>query len=120
MTDEKQFTPGILRYIEHAKKLTAQQENTIQRMKSMRFDTIAVHGLYSVEEALDNNQGAIIEPLYMATSQGYRDSDELEAALSYLIQPGATPGSPIRPHIIWSGRWPFWRDTVPDMTHHVS
>ncbi|HAR37081.1 MAG TPA: O-acetylhomoserine aminocarboxypropyltransferase/cysteine synthase, partial [Acidobacteria bacterium] len=33
----------------------------------------------------DRNQGAIVEPLYLATSQGYRDSDELEAALAYLI-----------------------------------
>ena len=38
-----------------------------------------------MEEALVQNQGAIIEPLYLATSQAYRDADELEAALAYLI-----------------------------------
>lgn len=54
-------------------------------MQRMKFDTIAVHGLYSLEEALDRNQGAIVEPMYLATSQGYRDSDELEAALAFLI-----------------------------------
>lgn len=85
MDDKNQYTPGILRYIEQAEKITAQRETIIRRMKSMKFDTIAVHGLYSVEEALENNQGAIIEPLYLATSQAYRDSDELEAALAYLI-----------------------------------
>ena len=31
------------------------------------------------------NQGAVIEPLYLSTSQHYRDSDELEAALAYLV-----------------------------------
>jgi hypothetical protein len=55
------------------------------QMKKCRFDTIAVHGIYSMQEALDFNQGSIIEPIYMSTSQAYRDSDEMEAALSYQI-----------------------------------
>ena len=38
-----------------------------------------------MEEALNLNQGALIEPLYLSASQAYRDSDELEAALAYLI-----------------------------------
>ncbi|MBA4323064.1 MAG: O-acetylhomoserine aminocarboxypropyltransferase/cysteine synthase [Odoribacter sp.] len=38
-----------------------------------------------MQEALDFNQGSIIEPVYMSTSQTYRDSDEMEAALSYQI-----------------------------------
>lgn len=50
-----------------------------------RFDTIATHGIYSMQEALDFNQGSIIEPIYMSTSQCYRDSDEMEAALGYRI-----------------------------------
>jgi O-acetylhomoserine (thiol)-lyase len=54
-------------------------------MKKCRFDTIAVHGIYSMQEALDFNQGSIIEPIYMSTSQAYRDSDEMEAALGYQI-----------------------------------
>jgi len=57
----------------------------INQMKKCRFDTIAVHGIYSMQEALDFNQGSIIEPIYMSTSQAYRDSDEMEAALSYQI-----------------------------------
>ena len=57
----------------------------IREMKKCRFDTIAVHGIYSMQEALDFNQGSIIEPVYMSTSQGYRDSDEMEAALGYQI-----------------------------------
>jgi len=54
-------------------------------MRKARFDTIAVHGLYTVSEALNYNQGSIIEPIYMASSQAYRDSDEMEAALSYQV-----------------------------------
>ena len=54
-------------------------------IRACRFDTIAVHGLYSLAEALDFNQGAIIEPIYMSTSQGYRSSAEMEAALAYQI-----------------------------------
>lgn len=85
MSDDSNFSPGIKKYIDQAREWLAQQANLKERVKNYRFDTIAVHGLYSVEEALDRNQGAIIEPLYLATSQAYRDSDELEAALAYLI-----------------------------------
>lgn len=85
MSEEKKYSPGVEKYIREAKTFLARQEEVKARMQRMKFDTIAVHGLYSLEEALDRNQGAIIEPLYLATSQGYRDSDELEAALAYLI-----------------------------------
>jgi O-acetylhomoserine/O-acetylserine sulfhydrylase-like pyridoxal-dependent enzyme len=44
-----------------------------------------VHGVYSMQEAMDFNQGSIIEPMYMSSSQAYRDSDEMEAALSYQV-----------------------------------
>jgi len=85
MSAEQKHSPGVEKYIQEARVLLDQQEKIKARMKQMKFDTIAVHGLYSIEEALNRNQGAIIEPLYLATSQGYRDADELEAALAYLI-----------------------------------
>jgi O-acetylhomoserine/O-acetylserine sulfhydrylase-like pyridoxal-dependent enzyme len=72
-------------YIEAGKRSLAWHKAHIDRMKQCRFDTIAVHGIYSMQEALDFNQGSIIEPIYMSTSQSYRDSDEMEAALSYQI-----------------------------------
>jgi O-acetylhomoserine/O-acetylserine sulfhydrylase-like pyridoxal-dependent enzyme len=71
--------------VEEAKKLIAEREAHLAQAKRWKFDTIAVHGLYSVEEALNRNQGAVIEPLYLSSSQAYRDTDELEAALAYLI-----------------------------------
>ncbi len=72
-------------YIDAAKRAMKWHEENIKKMKSCRFDTIAVHGIYSMQEAMDFNQGSIIEPIYMSTSQAYRDSDEMEAALGYEI-----------------------------------
>lgn len=73
------------RYIEAAERSNLWHQNYLQEMKRCRFDTIAVHGVYSMQEALDFNQGSIIEPIYMSTSQTYRDADEMEAALSYQV-----------------------------------
>jgi O-acetylhomoserine/O-acetylserine sulfhydrylase-like pyridoxal-dependent enzyme len=85
MSSDQKYGPGVRRYVEESKKLLAQRQALLERVKKYKFDTIAVHGLYSVEEALSQNQGAIIEPVYFSTSQAYRDSDDLEAALAYLI-----------------------------------
>lgn len=85
MIDEQKYPPGVMKYIEESKKFLAEKEKHRARVKKLKFDTIAVHGLYSAEEALIHNQGSMIEPLYLSTAQVYRDSDELEAALSYLI-----------------------------------
>ncbi|MGQ9496014.1 MAG: PLP-dependent transferase [Thermoanaerobaculaceae bacterium] len=76
---------GVARYVEMAKKELETRQRAWAAAKQCRFDTLAVHGLYTVEEAIERNQGAIIEPIFMATSQAYRDSDEMEAALAYLI-----------------------------------
>ena len=85
MSSDQTYGPGVKRYIEESKKLLAQRKALIERVRNLKFDTIAVHGLYSPEEALDRNQGAVIEPVFPSASQAYRDSDELEAALAYLI-----------------------------------
>ncbi len=85
MSDDQQHGPGVMRYVKAAEEFLAQKEKQLERVKNYKFDTIAVHGLYTVEEALNFNQGAIIEPLYLSSAQAYRDADELEAALAYLI-----------------------------------
>jgi O-acetylhomoserine/O-acetylserine sulfhydrylase-like pyridoxal-dependent enzyme len=76
---------GVARYVAAARAAQARREADIAKIKRCRFDTIAVHGAYSMNEALNFNQGSIIEPTYLSSSQAYRDSDELEAALSYQI-----------------------------------
>ncbi|HXY20420.1 MAG TPA: PLP-dependent transferase [Gemmatimonadales bacterium] len=83
--DHAAASPGVERYVAAAAEAARRHAADLATIRKCRFDTIAVHGLYSMEEALDFNQGSVIEPIYMSTSQGYRDSDEMEAALSYRI-----------------------------------
>ncbi|HSW68454.1 MAG TPA: PLP-dependent transferase, partial [Bacteroidales bacterium] len=78
-------TKGIDYYKQAAKRAMQWHSENLSEMRKCRFDTIAVHGIYSMQEALDFNQGSTIEPIYMSTSQGFRDSDEMEAALGYQI-----------------------------------
>jgi len=80
------MSEGVEKYVKKARKMLVQREQYIKNeVKKWKFDTIAVHGAYSVQEAIENNQGSIIEPVFMSSSQAFRDSDEMEAALSYLI-----------------------------------
>ena len=76
---------GVERCIRLGREYTARRKEQRLEMRKARFDTIAVHGMYSVEEAFAQGQGGIIEPLFPSTSQAYRDSDEMEAGLSYKI-----------------------------------
>jgi O-acetylhomoserine/O-acetylserine sulfhydrylase-like pyridoxal-dependent enzyme len=85
MSAEQQYGPGVRRYVEESKKILAKRKALLEKVKGYKFDTLAVHGLYSLEEAYDRNQGSVIEPIFMSDSQSYRDADELEAALAYLI-----------------------------------
>ncbi len=84
--DEVIITPGMQRYIDQNNEYLAQRDRYIRDVvKKWKFDTIAVHGLYTVKDAIEDYQGAIIEPVFMSASQAYRDSDEMAAALAYLI-----------------------------------
>jgi O-acetylhomoserine/O-acetylserine sulfhydrylase-like pyridoxal-dependent enzyme len=76
---------GVKRYIQSGRETMAKRQAEREKVRKLRFDTIAVHGMYSVEEAFAQGQGGVIEPLFPSTSQGYRDSDEMEAGLSYRI-----------------------------------
>jgi O-acetylhomoserine/O-acetylserine sulfhydrylase-like pyridoxal-dependent enzyme len=51
-------------------------------MRRMRFDTIAVHGIYDAQAALAN-QGSINEPLFLSPAQHFAESDHMETALAY-------------------------------------
>jgi len=85
MSADHKYGPGVMRYVEESKKILAQRKALLERVKGYKFDTLAVHGLYSLEESYERNQGAVMEPVYFASAQSYRDADELEAALAYLI-----------------------------------
>ncbi len=78
-------SPGVQRYVAAAEEAACRRAADRAAIRKCRFDTIAVDGLYTIAEALDFNQGSVIEPIFMSTSQAYRDADEMEAALSYQI-----------------------------------
>jgi len=50
-------SPGMSHYLEAAKRAQQWQKEHILKMKKCRFDTIAVHGIYSMQEALDFKPG---------------------------------------------------------------
>jgi O-acetylhomoserine/O-acetylserine sulfhydrylase-like pyridoxal-dependent enzyme len=60
-------------------QLTSRQRQTVSQRK---FDTVAVHGMYSLEEAL-KNQGSIIEPAYLSPAQHFANSNQMAAAFAY-------------------------------------
>jgi O-acetylhomoserine/O-acetylserine sulfhydrylase-like pyridoxal-dependent enzyme len=57
-----------------------------QRARTMRFDTIAVNGIYDANEAM-RNQGSVNEPLFLTSAQHYPNSEEMEAVVT-----GKLPG----------------------------
>lgn len=80
------ITSGMQKYIDSNNRYLAKRADYItETVRKWKFDTIAVHGLYSMQDALEDYQGAIIEPIFMSSSQAYRDSDEMAAALAYQI-----------------------------------
>jgi O-acetylhomoserine/O-acetylserine sulfhydrylase-like pyridoxal-dependent enzyme len=73
---------GVQAYIARGAQMMEAAARQRARMRTKRFDTIAVHGLYNMETALAN-QGSIIEPGYFTTSQHFENSDHMETALAY-------------------------------------
>ena len=70
-------------WVEEGRKMMADRQRRIDRARRWKFDTIAVHGIYDVHEALANNSGSIMEPVYLSTAQVYYNSAEMEAGLAY-------------------------------------
>jgi O-acetylhomoserine/O-acetylserine sulfhydrylase-like pyridoxal-dependent enzyme len=84
--DDVEITSGMQAYIDSNNRYLAERDRYIREVvKKWKFDTIAVHGLYTVKDAVDDYQGSIIEPIFMSTAQAFRDSDEMAAALAYKI-----------------------------------
>lgn len=83
-TPSKNTTDPLAPWVARGAELAAAEERERALMRGRRFDTIAVHGIYSAEAALAN-QGSVIEPAYLSPAQHFVDSDQLEAALGYLM-----------------------------------
>ncbi|MCK7541075.1 MAG: hypothetical protein MZV63_64410 [Marinilabiliales bacterium] len=95
------YSPGILKYMEEAKKLIAEREAALARMRTMKFDTIAVHGLYTVEEAIERQPG-----------RDHRAALPLDLpGLPRLGRAGGRPGLP-RPDLVLHRASPTRRPTT--------
>ncbi len=70
-------------WIAAGKKMIADRQRRIDRTRNWKFDTIATHGLYDLSQALEHNNGSIMEPAYLSTAQAYENSFAMEVALSY-------------------------------------
>lgn len=77
------LAPGVRLAVERGAREAGVETERRSTMRRMRFDTIAVHGIYGMAAAMAN-QGSIIEPAYLSPAQHFVDSDAMEAALAYL------------------------------------
>ncbi len=75
---------GVAEYVARGEAMAAAEARQRAVMRTKKFDTIAVHGIYNMEAALAN-QGSIIEPGYLSSAEHFENSDHMEAALAYLM-----------------------------------
>jgi O-acetylhomoserine/O-acetylserine sulfhydrylase-like pyridoxal-dependent enzyme len=79
-----EHTNGVSEYVARGEAMAGAEAHRRSVMRTKKFDTIAVHGIYDMEAALAN-QGSIIEPGFMSSAQHFENSDHMEAALAYLM-----------------------------------
>ena len=79
-----EHTNGVAEYVARGEAMARAEAKRRSIMRTKKFDTIAVHGIYDMEAALAN-QGSIIEPGFMSSAQHFENSDHMEAALAYLM-----------------------------------
>ena len=96
---DEERTPGVRAAIERGAEQLRATDAERTRMRAMRFDTIAVHGLYNMAAALAN-QGSVNEPAVLSPAQHFASSDDMEAALAYLAP-----------------SWTYSRISNPTLTH---
>lgn len=72
-------------YLKKAQAWLSARQAFRQEVKKRKFDTLTVHGLYHSARALEEGMGGVMEGIYTSSSQVYRDSQEMELALSYQI-----------------------------------
>ena len=70
-------------WVDKGQDMIRDRQRRINRAKNWKFDTVATHGLYDLQQALDYNNGSIMEPVYLSPAQAYHNSAEMEAGLAY-------------------------------------
>jgi len=84
MSAETPYSKGLQAYIRRGEAMNAAAAAERAALRAMKFDTLAVRGMYGLDAARAN-QGSINEPVYLSPAEVFEDSDHLEAALAYLI-----------------------------------
>ncbi len=79
-----EYSDGVAEYVARGEEMAAAIAVRRAVMKTKKFDTIAVHGVYDMQAAAAN-QGSIIEPGYLSSAEHFENSDHMEAALAYLM-----------------------------------
>lgn len=82
MSKTIESVPSVEEYIAQGQSLMQKATQQRQKVSTRKFDTIAVHGMYSLEEAL-KNQGSIIEPAYLSPAQHFANANQMAAAFEY-------------------------------------
>jgi O-acetylhomoserine/O-acetylserine sulfhydrylase-like pyridoxal-dependent enzyme len=77
------YSPGVAAAIERGQARMAATAAARAAVRRWRFDTIAIHGLWTAESILAAD-GSISEPMVPSTAQHFASADEMEAALAYL------------------------------------
>jgi len=70
-------------WVNEGKRIASDRKRRIARTKNWKFDTIATHGLYDLQQATMFNNGSIIEPIFLSSAQAFHSYDEMEVALAY-------------------------------------
>ena len=70
-------------WIKIGEQMNADRDRRIKIAKTRKFDTIAAHGIYEPDHAIQYNNASLMEPVYMSPAQIYHNSAELEAGLAY-------------------------------------
>jgi O-acetylhomoserine/O-acetylserine sulfhydrylase-like pyridoxal-dependent enzyme len=82
ITTDPTVSPGVAAWETIGAHIAEREAARRAEMRHMRFDTIAVHGIYDAQAALAN-QGSINEPLFLSPAQHFAESDHMETALAY-------------------------------------
>jgi O-acetylhomoserine/O-acetylserine sulfhydrylase-like pyridoxal-dependent enzyme len=89
--DEIHITPGMQEYIDKNNAYLAERDEYITNVvKKWKFDTIAVHGMYTVQDAIEDYQGSIIEPIFMSSCPDHTECCSTSsgmAAIMTAVQP---------------------------------
>jgi len=53
-------------WIARGQEMIEARQRRIARAKHWNFDTVATHGLYDITAAMEQNNGSIMEPVYLS------------------------------------------------------